>query len=223
MQADTVQPNPSDPQQLNRYSYVGNRPLNFTDPTGHAADAGGAWGGITEDPPPPPGDDAGPTFRHLIETSSPKEDPAALFTGYTLKGWNFEEASATESLFAFVYDEGPVSWEEARQAAIEGRPNPLTREQMNQGFKKAVDPTDAGRWAVAGARAGYQYSLLLDRVLGPGAAGNITNYEPQYLLTVIQSHPKEVAKANDLYWEDPFGGGTGLRAPAGAPPVAQPY
>jgi len=28
-------PDPSNPQSLNRYSYVNNRPLNFTDPTGH--------------------------------------------------------------------------------------------------------------------------------------------------------------------------------------------
>lgn len=28
-------PSPGNPQDLNRYSYVDNRPLNFTDPTGH--------------------------------------------------------------------------------------------------------------------------------------------------------------------------------------------
>jgi hypothetical protein len=65
--------------------------------------------------------------------------------------------------------------------------------------------------------------MLLDEIMGTGAAGNITNYEPRYLLTVIQSHPREVKKTHRAYWKDPFGGGTGLRAPAGAPPVAQPY
>ena len=35
IQADTVVPNPGDPQSLNRYSYVGNRPLTFVDPSGH--------------------------------------------------------------------------------------------------------------------------------------------------------------------------------------------
>jgi RHS repeat-associated protein len=33
--ADTIVPNPKDPQSLNRYSYVENNPLRYTDPTGH--------------------------------------------------------------------------------------------------------------------------------------------------------------------------------------------
>ncbi|MCB0002789.1 MAG: RHS repeat-associated core domain-containing protein [Anaerolineae bacterium] len=33
-QPDTIVPNPGDPQALNRYSYVGNRPTVFVDPTG---------------------------------------------------------------------------------------------------------------------------------------------------------------------------------------------
>ncbi len=32
---DTIVPDPKNPQSLNRYSYVNNRPLNFTDPSGH--------------------------------------------------------------------------------------------------------------------------------------------------------------------------------------------
>ncbi|MCZ7672018.1 MAG: RHS repeat-associated core domain-containing protein [Chloroflexi bacterium] len=33
--ADTIVPNPTNPQFLNRYSYTRNSPLGFTDPTGH--------------------------------------------------------------------------------------------------------------------------------------------------------------------------------------------
>ncbi|MEW6248918.1 MAG: RHS repeat-associated core domain-containing protein [Nitrospirota bacterium] len=33
--ADTLVPNPRDPQDLNRYTYAGNNPLRYTDPTGH--------------------------------------------------------------------------------------------------------------------------------------------------------------------------------------------
>jgi hypothetical protein len=40
VQADTVQPNPSDPQQLNRFSYVSNSPARFSDPTGHYIEEG---------------------------------------------------------------------------------------------------------------------------------------------------------------------------------------
>jgi RHS repeat-associated protein len=37
---DTIVPDPQNPQGLNRYSYVNNRPLNFADPTGHMMDDG---------------------------------------------------------------------------------------------------------------------------------------------------------------------------------------
>ncbi len=35
LQADTIIPEPGNPQALNRYSYVLNNPLKYTDPTGH--------------------------------------------------------------------------------------------------------------------------------------------------------------------------------------------
>jgi len=35
-QADTIVPNPMNPQTLNRYSYTANNPVRYTDPTGHA-------------------------------------------------------------------------------------------------------------------------------------------------------------------------------------------
>ena len=35
IQADTIIPEPGNPQALNRYSYVSNNPLKYTDPTGH--------------------------------------------------------------------------------------------------------------------------------------------------------------------------------------------
>lgn len=38
--ADTIVPNPANPQSYNRYSYVHNNPLNLTDPTGHCAERG---------------------------------------------------------------------------------------------------------------------------------------------------------------------------------------
>jgi hypothetical protein len=33
--ADTIVPNPANPQSLNRYSYCLNNPLKYIDPTGH--------------------------------------------------------------------------------------------------------------------------------------------------------------------------------------------
>ncbi len=37
IQADSIVPNPGNPQSLNRYAYVLNNPLRFVDPTGHCA------------------------------------------------------------------------------------------------------------------------------------------------------------------------------------------
>jgi hypothetical protein len=37
IQPDTIIPNPADPQSWNRYSYVGNNPIRYSDPSGHKA------------------------------------------------------------------------------------------------------------------------------------------------------------------------------------------
>ncbi len=38
--ADTIVPNPDNPQTINRFSYVNNRVLTYTDPSGHCAETG---------------------------------------------------------------------------------------------------------------------------------------------------------------------------------------
>jgi RHS repeat-associated protein len=69
--ADTIVPEPANPQSLNRYSYVLNSPLNYRDPSGHAYDAGDAWAGRRDTPPPPPDEE------HEDEIESG-------FTGYSI-------------------------------------------------------------------------------------------------------------------------------------------
>lgn len=53
MQADTVVPEPLDPQQYNRYSYARNAPVRYTDPSGHMTEDecrqyfGDAWDSLS--------------------------------------------------------------------------------------------------------------------------------------------------------------------------------
>ena len=53
-------PEPGNPQALNRYSYVYNNPVRYTDPTGHVTGYDPGVGGVVTErdlPPPPPGMD----------------------------------------------------------------------------------------------------------------------------------------------------------------------
>jgi len=52
--ADTVVPEPGNPQALNRYAYVYNNPLRYTDPSGHKLDPGDDYDRPLPPPPPPP-------------------------------------------------------------------------------------------------------------------------------------------------------------------------
>ena len=49
---DTIVPEPANPQSYNRYSYVLNSPMNYTDPTGHAESSGCEYEGCTWDSTP---------------------------------------------------------------------------------------------------------------------------------------------------------------------------
>jgi RHS repeat-associated protein len=44
IQPDTIVPQPGNPQDLNRYTYAGNNPITYNDPSGHAREAGTGQG-----------------------------------------------------------------------------------------------------------------------------------------------------------------------------------
>ncbi|MBU0491421.1 MAG: RHS repeat-associated core domain-containing protein, partial [Chloroflexi bacterium] len=71
---DPIIPEPGNPQSLNRYSYVVNNPLRYTDPTGHLPEAS-VHGEPAYDEPPPP----------QVPPSPPDGDPATPF----VVGWEW--------------------------------------------------------------------------------------------------------------------------------------
>ncbi len=56
---DSIVPNAANPQSLNRYAYVGNNPLRYTDPTGHCGGEGEDCGPRDDYRPDPGGDSGG--------------------------------------------------------------------------------------------------------------------------------------------------------------------
>ena len=59
LSADTIVPGYANPQNLNRYSYVRNNPLKYTDPTGHGVDCGIGMGCVSPHIPPSGGNGGG--------------------------------------------------------------------------------------------------------------------------------------------------------------------
>ena len=104
LSADTIVPNPANPQDFNRYSYVRNNPVRYTDPTGHAVaneDGGGCFTtncGLPIQPPPCArncgGDDGGGgggeqydvTEITVLEMQSMGEEIETLLPLYTEEG-----------------------------------------------------------------------------------------------------------------------------------------
>jgi hypothetical protein len=85
LQPDSLIPDPSNPQALNRFSYVGNRPINFNDPSGHNEECGIGESGCSAGTYTPPPDQSGSLDRVLkkygitTEGGSRKQKYAALF------------------------------------------------------------------------------------------------------------------------------------------------
>ncbi len=96
IQPDTLVPDPGDPQALNRYSYVGNNPVRYTDPSGHRVveDNFGAYGCNTG--------------ASIYDCIYPEGHPLA---GYPIGTTEEDIAQATaemKSTSAFVADVVPV-------------------------------------------------------------------------------------------------------------------
>ncbi len=97
--ADTIVPDPANPQSHNRYSYVRNSPVSYTDPSGHRECAGSA--------------SCANTLAHEIET------PLVLFSGG--EWMNSEEVRVGYGAYrigAMLYRESGFAYETPRKAFL---------------------------------------------------------------------------------------------------------
>jgi hypothetical protein len=73
IQPDSLIPDPSNPQAFNRYSYVNNSPINYTDPSGHCAKARYSKAVISDDE----------CEERPVSSSGNSNDNDLDFTGYS--------------------------------------------------------------------------------------------------------------------------------------------
>ncbi len=98
--ADTIVPEPGNPQDLNRYMYAGNNPLRFVDPDGHAKKDPIKKGGTKE--PPPKNTQILPRFTSLLLGSSlpmptsPQSERSPLLPDAI--GWRFEGSGSLSAI-----------------------------------------------------------------------------------------------------------------------------
>ena len=91
--ADTLVPEPGDPQLFNRYSYVAGNPLKYRDPTGHALACGFSGEACEGEPPPEPPEY--PPWAYPLATINSFGDPdhrQFLLDYYRLYQDEFEQA-----------------------------------------------------------------------------------------------------------------------------------
>ncbi len=159
VQPDTIVPNPGNPQDLNRYSYVRNSPLRYTDPTGH-------W--IFEKEPddyffiPPSRSPTGQAIRMVGDTcfgectGAPLTDPQTTAIVQTAIAVLWEPADWGMTLYA--WSQGNFSWwdllglfpivstrtdDVLRDIAKEAEQLPLPG--FEEFIRRGVEPYDVGR------------------------------------------------------------------------------
>jgi hypothetical protein len=162
--ADTIIPNPANPQSYNRYSYGRNRPLNFNDPTGHrecdiaTGDCSGGPGSFTPVPTPAPLID----FTGLDWTA---EEKAVVNSGawqvakmlYEAGGGQF--SSPREAFFA-VYG-GAVTFEKWYSEGSLGWANKENHVYVNihKGSADITGPKAGPMWAAHELGHAFNYEL----------------------------------------------------------------
>jgi RHS repeat-associated protein len=151
IQADTIVPQPGNPQALNRYSYVGNRPTVYVDPTGHAhvcgtdADGGGCgeWSVYT---------------HSIVENPLVVVDPELLEQAQAV-------SAATKAEMQAGIDRASA---EARRIAKRA-----VKEQIRHEIKKSLPPSGAVSIGACGVLGVAKYGTACGVLVAADSKGNI--------------------------------------------------
>jgi RHS repeat-associated protein len=129
--ADSIVPNPGDPQDFNRYSYVRNNPLKYTDPTGHAD-----W----------VGDDCGDGSGNIIQPQYSYTELVYKYYGWHTYGtghWFEPDGSLAEGPWEDFFTKSAPEWNGDWGKTLEGDPyDPEIFEQIH--MYAALDQWQSG-------------------------------------------------------------------------------
>ncbi|MCP4422305.1 MAG: RHS repeat-associated core domain-containing protein, partial [Chloroflexi bacterium] len=215
--ADTIVPNPANPQSFNRYSYVLNSPLNFTDPSGHCINGGnnGASGGTSiDDPyydcsitPPPSTNPTGETMhvQGILRILTILDETAyGDMDIYEASLWWNTMASYVDPFIEPLYDENgrsddPFLHEDQlgslRKAYVPGQLEEMAKEPRNN------DLSQSELGSAAGVRVDYMNVLIslqngaqyTPEILNElGLDDSASNFEPNYLNAMYAYNPSAV-------------------------------
>ena len=221
LSADTIVPDTANPQSFNRYSYVYNNPVKYTDPSGHCILGGdnGASGGTGIDDqyydcsntPPPSTNPTGETMnvQGLLRTLAMLEGTeyadmdifeAALWWNAIYARLNPLAAPINDENGGFLYPGFHEDQLEAlRKAYSPGQLESMAREPRNNDLGqfelgKAEGVEIPYLNTLLGIQGGPQYATFILRELDLGfdPSSYASNFEPNYLNALYAYQPETV-------------------------------
>ena len=187
LSADSIVPNPANPQSFNRYSYVLNRPLILTDPSGHMPSDGCGFEGCLTD-----ADSWASNFVQYLLDNTDFNDPSDNPVGQFVLGFYFDELESWNPI------QGPLTNEEALMDSIRGTNaylnssgmHPADALQAHHSMGMLFDFAFFSALYYGGARINGIQDAIIDNHLASstilGNSGNaLISYDPEYASRTI--------------------------------------